>query len=451
MPVEKTHRQIEIEPKANIPPKAEEPSQTQPESQTTQPEASTPQEAEKPGQPDQPQPLSQPIQPDQTQLLSQPIQPIQPIQLKASTLKTYRTVYDRSLRQAVEKRQINPDEPIEISPMDLVDDWILGIGTCRPRTSNTHRSALLWALAHNKAQGWEVAHERLASMRQESVRGFDAFEGNELGKRSRTPGRMIPEAALHTLLNTLATRGEWGARSQYFLIAGIASGARPVEWPDAEWVDQEKTVLRIFTAKVKARNAWNKIPPLTFTTEIDLDDEINMLCGLSSTSRNEVNASAEDADFERRMSTLDLTAKEAQELRGAKYRNGIMLFRDVFIEPQHRTYVRLHIDSVQLVIESERKLAQPTPGEDITTEIIFRDGYFNPARHCIWRACKKAFPNGDLYSLVDTRSTFSANRKAQFGLEGASRDLGHQGVTTSRDHYAPASKAWSRYKPFIKP
>ena len=87
----------------------------QPESQTTQPEASTPQEAEKPSQPDQPQPLSQPIQ------------------LKASTLETYRTVYDRSLPQAVEKRQTNPDEPIEISSMDLVDDWTSGIETCRPK------------------------------------------------------------------------------------------------------------------------------------------------------------------------------------------------------------------------------------------------------------------------------------------------------------------------------
>ena len=118
-------------PKTKIPPKAEEPGQTQPESQTTQPEASTPQEAEKPGKPDQPQPLSQLIQ------------PTQPIQLKASTLKTYRTVYDRSLSQAVEKRQTNPDEPIEISSMDLVDDWTLRIGTCRPKTINMHRIALL--------------------------------------------------------------------------------------------------------------------------------------------------------------------------------------------------------------------------------------------------------------------------------------------------------------------
>ena len=111
-------------------------------------------------------------------------------------------MYDRSLRQAVEKRQTNPDEPIEISPMDLVDDWISGIGTCRPRTSNTHRSALPWTLAHNKTQGWETAHARLAAMRQESVRGFDLFEGNELGKRSRTPGRMSTAERLRRWLGS---------------------------------------------------------------------------------------------------------------------------------------------------------------------------------------------------------------------------------------------------------
>ena len=127
MPVEKNHRQIEIEPKANILPKAEEPGQMQPESQTAQPEAGTPQEAEKPGQP---QPLSQLIQ---------------PIQLKASTLKTYSTVYDRSLRQTVKKRQTNLDEPIEISSMNLVDDWTSGIGTCCPKNDQhaPHRIALL--------------------------------------------------------------------------------------------------------------------------------------------------------------------------------------------------------------------------------------------------------------------------------------------------------------------
>ena len=86
--------------------------------------------------------------------------------------------------------------------MDLVDDWILGIGTCRPRTSNTHRSALPWALAHNKTQGWETAHTRLAAMRQKSVRGFDLFEGNELGKRSRTPGRMSTAERLRRWLGS---------------------------------------------------------------------------------------------------------------------------------------------------------------------------------------------------------------------------------------------------------
>ena len=84
-------------------------------------------------------------------------------------------MYDRSLRQAVEKRQINPDEPIEISPMDLVDDWISGIGTCRPRTSNTHRSALPWALAQNKTQGWEASKHLCRRRREPCKHGLQGW------------------------------------------------------------------------------------------------------------------------------------------------------------------------------------------------------------------------------------------------------------------------------------
>lgn len=380
---------------------------------------------------------------------SVPANEIGPVELKASTIKTYRIVYDRCMRKAITKREINPDEPVQITPLDLVEDWLLTVGSCRPQTANTQRSALLWAIAQSHEPGWQEAMNRLNLNKQQSTRSSRSDEALESGRRSRAPGRMIPEADLHILLNRLASRGEWGARSQWFLMAGIASGARPVEWPDADWVDDDKTVLRIYTAKVKARNAWHKVPPLTFTRE-DLDDEIDELCDADYSRRTEVNTSWENIDFERRMATLDLTPSETDELRSSQFRNGIMLFRDVFIEPQYRTYVRMHRDSVQMVIaeERERLLANSDQAvEDLSTETIYKDCYYNPVRHCIWRACKKVFPNGELYSPVDTRSTFSANRKAQLGLLGASQDLGHQGVTTSRDYYAPASKAWSRYKP----
>lgn len=370
------------------------------------------------------------------------------VQLKASTIKTYEVVYRRCLRKAIEKRQVNCDEPIQITAMDLVDDWIENSKVYSPRTSLTQRSALLWAFIDMKLNGWQEAHDLLSVIHKKYVTHTSRTprEPHDLLQRSREPGRMIPEADLNTLLNRLATRGEWGARAQWFLLAGIASGARPAEWPDAQWIDPEKTVLRIFNAKVKVRNAWHKVPPLTFTLQ-DLDDEVTQLMDTQFHKRTDVNTSWDNVDFQRRMSTLDLTPEERDELLKAQYRNGIILFRDVLIEPQYRLHVRLHMESVQIVLDFERKRLAGKEPEALTNEALFTDGYFNPVRHCIWRACKKVFPNGELYSLYDTRSTFGANRKAQLGLFGASRDLGHQGITTSRDHYAPASKAWARYKP----
>lgn len=215
-----------------------------------------------------------------------------PVELKASTIQTYRIVYDRCMRKAIAKREINPDEPVQITPLDLVEDWLLTVGSCRPQTANTQRSALLWAIAQSQEPGWKEALNRLNLNKQEGPSRTYSDEDLESNRRSRAPGRMIPEADLHILLNRLASRGEWGARSQWFLMAGIASGARPVEWPDADWVDEEKTVLRIYTAKVKARNAWHKVPPLTFTLE-DFDDEIDELCDADYSRRTEVNTSWE--------------------------------------------------------------------------------------------------------------------------------------------------------------
>jgi hypothetical protein len=82
-----------------------------------------------------------------------------------------------------------------------------------------------------------------------------------------------------------------------------------------------------------------------------------------------------------------------------------------------------------------------------SVEKIFKEKYYEKARHCIWRACSTIFADDGekLYSFADTRQTFSANRKALNGRESAAAELGHS-VTTSKDHYAPARKSWSKYK-----
>ena len=366
-----------------------------------------------------------------------------PLALKASTTNTYMTIYRRCLARSIKLRQTTQDDPVSIAPINVVEDWLATVERSKPRYANTERSALLWAFANLKEPGWQEAYMRLRTVVQERLTvSRDEQAKNE--RRSREPGRMIPEEDLSKLLNVLATMGVNGARAQWWLVAGIASGARPIEWPDAQWIDANETVVRIYTAKVKARNAWYNVPALTFTAE-DLDNEVDQLWGGRNAKNSGMSPTWHDVDFERRISTINLSDEERAELRAAQIENGVLLFRDVLIEPEYRTYVKLHMESVKRALEEGRAKIQAEGLPPKSDEDIFADDYFNPLRHTIWRASKKAFDD-KLYSLVDARQTFSANRKAAIGGAGAQADLGHVSYSTSRDHYAPASRAWRRYK-----
>ena len=365
-------------------------------------------------------------------------------ELKDSTVKTYQTIYNRAVRHALEVRQTAEDEHITISPMDLVDDWVAEVTKKKPGTINMARSALLWTFLRDKPHGWQDAYHRLYRMRQENVRGTGP-EMDEDSKRTRIPGRIIPEADLNILLNELATMNPWGPSSQWFLMARVASGARPAEWLDAQWADEEQTVLRIYNAKVKAVNAWHNIPPMTFST-IDVEDESGSVWDAWA-ARGVVDAPSKyEVDFERRISGIILNPQELTHLRDARWKNGVLLFRDVLIEPQYRKYVTLHLNHIKQVMSMDRTGKEFKNDQFLSQEELFSTYYYTPARHCIWRACLSVFPDKRTYSLTDTRSTFSANRKALNGLVATAAEMGHAGVTTAKDYYAPASSAWVRYK-----
>lgn len=367
--------------------------------------------------------------------------------LKESTLLSYQTLTERIIRRTRAYLQDSPEDVINPTPADLIHNWERKSESGTYSTAAIERSALMWHLSSAKPKGWEDAIATLKN-RIPKRSDFNANSDRISTKRSRAPGRMIPEAHLKTLiqhLTTLRTTGEaTGQQAQWFLLAGIASGARPIEWRTAKWVDEPNGVLRIFTAKVKSRNAWDKIPPMTFTAE-DLDNEMEGITEHPTQGNGENSWYA--VDFSRRISGINLTAEELKELHDARYLNGVELFRDVQIERHRKLYVTLHMQSVQACLERELKLQLNWPVEERqSADVIFNKKYFDRIRHCIWRSCTVIFNGDAMYSLYDTRSTFSANRKGMVGGLEAARELGHS-VTTSRSFYAPASKAWAAYKP----
>ena len=366
------------------------------------------------------------------------------IKLQENSIRTYRDNFNRCLRLAVSARTLNEDEPATITPMDVVDDWFFSQQSKTAGTANIQRSAILWTLKTDRPIGWQEAYTRLHSTSRVSRREEKNFERDIISdKRARVSGRVIPEADFQLLINHLISMGIFGAPAQWFLIAGVASGARPGEWPKARWANEGKTILRLYTSKRKNRNAWDNIPPMTFD---DVDTELETDKMWDRPDPSDDGADNDDRwnaiDFERRLSTLDLSEDDLSELRKNREKNGVALFRDVLIEPQYRTYVRLHMDAVAMAID----VAQRTDRVS-SVEKIFKEKYYEKARHCIWRACSTIFADDGekLYSFADTRQTFSANRKAQKGNASAAAELGHS-VTTSKDHYAGKRKAWTKYK-----
>ena len=380
--------------------------------------------------------------------MSTAIEQMNEVVLKDSTILIYKTLAERITRRTRMHLQDSPEDYVWPTPEDLLGNWLRQWTTSTYSTVSIERSALMWHLQSSKPAGWEATFAELKAKiprRSDFVVNTNTDQVNS--RRTRPPGRMIPEAHLTTLiqhLGTLRSTGEsTGQQTQWFLLAGIASGARPIEWQHAKWIDEPSGVLRIFTAKVKARNAWDKIPPMTFTAE-DFDNEMEGVIDNPGSINGENSWYA--VDFSRRISSINLTTDELQELQAARYLNGVELFRDVQIEHNYRTYVNLHMQAVHSTIKREYQLQSNWPeAERLSEEQIFAKHYYGRIRHCLWRACQKAFNNEELYSLVDTRSTFSANRKGLVGLHEAARELGHS-PTTSKDYYAPASKAWSQYR-----
>ena len=367
------------------------------------------------------------------------------VELKPSTVRAYETLFERIHRKTMIYLMDSPEDVVFVTSDDLVAHWLAKQTGSSYATVCLARSALIWHFETKQPDGWQAALERIRAYLPVKADFIQEVSDTDFSvKRTRPPGRMIPEAHLHRLIDELLGYRATGHQTQWFLLAGVASGARPVEWLNAHWVDEANGVLRIYTAKVKNRNAWDKIPAMTFTAE-DLDGEMDEAMANPSSANGENSWHA--VDFSRRIASIDLSTEELRELNGARYLNGVKLFRDVQIEGRYRIFVRQHLNTMHATIAAKQKEQADLPKDkQMAVDEIYAKFYYMKIRHCLWRASTSAFNGEHMYSLVDTRSTFSANRKAAVGLEQAAKEMGHTGPFSARDYYAPASKAWSRFK-----
>jgi integrase len=165
--------------------------------------------------------------------------------IKESTEKGYMKAVMAAHRHSQAKRTIDWEEPPIITMTEVIQDLVQREDLTR-ETKLVVRSALLWFIKSGK-----VAPSRDTTQALDILESLHVPRGP---KPKMNRPKAISEEDLGKLLDTLYTQAEkslWAFRSTVWIHAGLASGARPIEWLDAEWSDPEQTTLRIKNAKIK--------------------------------------------------------------------------------------------------------------------------------------------------------------------------------------------------------
>lgn len=356
--------------------------------------------------------------------------------------RTYQMLVDRTARS----HDMDPDF---VTPADLVRE-IDTDPTLKSGTKSSYRAAIVWALD-------QPDFEFDAQIRAEGIKAVKAFNPRRSRSREQVPGlvvrnsrargRSIPEADLGPLLNALlsanASRLNWARVTTAWLSAGIATGARPGEWETAYWLDRDSRILRVPNLKLKKHPpfSWVHIPARLLTrAEADLmemfeADPDGAKAVLDAAQRQKAFIARNMSFFDQVESQTDAANLEAldtlRRLRAWELHNQELAWRDIEVPYRWANAVDTQVTNVREFLAG---------GVDNTFERMF-----NGCRTALAAACKRAFPDGRVYSLYDTRSTASANMQATIGADVASMVLGHyMKRRRSIQHYAGQDRAFRR-------
>lgn len=342
-------------------------------------------------------------------------------------------------------------DPSFVTPAAVVAE-IASDPTIATGTKMTYRAAVIWALERSEFEFDE--QDRLEGLK--AARAFQPRLSRSrsdipdlVKRRYRTRGRAIPEADLGPLLNALlsakASGTQWAAKTTTWLNAGIATGARPGEWETAYWLDFDRQILRLPNSKLKKQAPfnWSYVPArLLSRADIDLDRMA------ATEESNPVDVATRHIDlvdrnlwfFDDAASQVELSNEEARDtlrrLRAWELHNASLAWRDIEVSSRWVGSVNAHLNHIREYLAG---------GGDQTFQRLF-----NGCRAALAAACKRAFPDGRIYSLYDMRSTAAANMQASMGADRAALVMGHykKRKRTIKEHYAGPDRAFSRVGKF---
>ncbi|MDM0032366.1 hypothetical protein QTI33_09540 [Variovorax sp. J22P271] len=346
------------------------------------------------------------------------------------------------VKRLAEELDIDPDW---VTPVQLVEQ-LAADTTLANTTKNTYRAAIIWAC--KQPNFGFLDGERRAGL--EAACAFNPRKHGavrEIVRNARASARAIPEQDLRPILDALISAHPsapaWPKKTAYWLMAGIATGARPSEWATAFWFDRDRRILRLPNIKLKKQPAfdWHYIPKellsradadLRAMAAVDTEDFSDVL-DAARRQADPIAATTVHFDNDEARQIADAATFESlRRQRAWELRNAGLAWRDIELVPTTVSAVETHLTLLREYLAG---------GEERTF-----DKYYDGCRAALRSACEDAFDDGRIYSLYDARSTASANAQASFGPERAAEILGHYMARkrTVRNNYAGADRAFRR-------
>ncbi|MDM0082006.1 hypothetical protein QTI17_15525 [Variovorax sp. J31P179] len=343
-------------------------------------------------------------------------------QVTAKTAVKYRRNFGMMIERAAAALNLDPD-------LVTVSDLIVQLRsdeTLTTATKVTYKASIKWAL---KQPDIEFPHES----REQGLELIGAFNlrDQQIVRNTRVSARAIPKEDLGPVLNGLlsarSSPRNWAAKTTAWLVAGIATGALPGEWRSAYWLDRERGILRLPNAKLRkqAPISWQHIPErLLNLADVDLAAEIpidpkKVSAVISAAKRHSDMLARNLAFFDQAEAGTDasnaIAIETLRRLRRWELQNAGLAWRDIKVPFRSRGAIDAHLTNIQQYLTGEA---------DDDGEPTF-DRLYNGCRRALRDACVRAFDDGRLYSLFDTRSTAAANMQAIFGAEAAAVVMGH--------------------------
>ncbi len=318
------------------------------------------------------------------------------------TKQAYLSLIQSAHHASVAKRTTDWELPAMVSMTTVIDDYF-SREDIADTTRKTMRAALLWYIKSGLAGDNEDTHQARLALEQSKSRS-----GPKPGSKSNK-SKVIPLEDLNELLEELYGKGSksvWSYRTAVWIRAALASGARPIEWLDAQWLDPEKTTLKLRNAKLKM---------------------------------------SAPAFLRNRPNSTDDTAKDLVEPKATPPRTTAVqddhgeTYRHVPIAAAHeREIVARHLEILATVIPPDLPVLE--------REEAFAM-YYNTCRRYLNRTCGRLWGNKKCYSLYTMRGQFSANMKAAKGADFTAEVMGHTAADTpSAAYYGKANQAHPMFR-----